>query len=124
MFTFTSIVVIVFGILQIILFFKVWIMTNDVQAIKKRISSNEYTIKEYIIMDDKDTAFKAIKEELVKRLNEIYPYYSKKENFVKRIDFVDEYVGYAKEIGRELPEHLKSAEAFWDYCMKLCYKGE
>lgn len=34
---FTSIVVIVFGLLEIILFFKVWGMTNDVKMLKKTI---------------------------------------------------------------------------------------
>lgn len=33
---FTSIIVIVFGALQIILFFKVWGMTNDVRKIKNK----------------------------------------------------------------------------------------
>lgn len=34
MMTFTSIIIIVFGILQIILFFKLWQMTNDVRKLK------------------------------------------------------------------------------------------
>ncbi|WP_321437305.1 hypothetical protein [uncultured Bacteroides sp.] len=35
MYEFLSIILIVFGILQIILFFKTWIMTNDVKKIKE-----------------------------------------------------------------------------------------
>lgn len=35
MYEFLSVILIVFGILQIILFFKVWIMTNDVKKIKE-----------------------------------------------------------------------------------------
>lgn len=38
---FVSIVIIVFGILQIILFFKLWEMTNDVKEIRKAISPNK-----------------------------------------------------------------------------------
>lgn len=38
---FVSIVIIVFGILQIILFFKLWGMTNDVKKIRKAISPNK-----------------------------------------------------------------------------------
>lgn len=34
MFTFVGIIIIVFGILQIILFFKVWGMTNNVNEMK------------------------------------------------------------------------------------------
>lgn len=37
---FTSIIVIVFGVLQIILFFKVWGMTNDVRKIKNILELN------------------------------------------------------------------------------------
>lgn len=36
MLTFTGLVVIVFGILQIILFFKIWGMTNDIREIKNK----------------------------------------------------------------------------------------
>lgn len=38
---FVSIVIIVFGVLQIILFFKLWGMTNDVKKIRKAISPNK-----------------------------------------------------------------------------------
>lgn len=38
---FVSIVIIVFGILQIILLFKLWGMTNDVKKIRKAISPNK-----------------------------------------------------------------------------------
>lgn len=38
---FVSIVIIVFGILQIILFFKLWGMANDVKKIRKAISPNK-----------------------------------------------------------------------------------
>ncbi len=37
---FLGIVFVIIGILQIILFFKVWIMTNDVREIKNNTSSN------------------------------------------------------------------------------------
>lgn len=39
--TFTGVVMIVFGILQIILFFKVWGMTNHVKRIWKQMNSND-----------------------------------------------------------------------------------
>ena len=38
---FVSIVIIVFGILQFILFFKLWGMANDVKKIRKAISPNK-----------------------------------------------------------------------------------
>lgn len=36
MYLFIGIVIIVFGILQIILFFKLWIMTNDIREIRNQ----------------------------------------------------------------------------------------
>lgn len=40
--TFTGIVMIAFGILQIILFFKVWGMTNNVKLIWKKIDNKDF----------------------------------------------------------------------------------
>jgi hypothetical protein len=37
--TLISVVLVIWGILEIILFFKVWGMTNDVENIKKNISN-------------------------------------------------------------------------------------
>lgn len=41
MMTFTGIIIIVFGVLQIILFFKLWIMTNDIRKIKNKYLGDE-----------------------------------------------------------------------------------
>ena len=35
-------IIIIFGVLQIILFFKIWIMTDDVTKIKNTIQANGY----------------------------------------------------------------------------------
>lgn len=48
-----SIIIIVFGILQIILFFKVWGMTDDVKRIKKNL------------IDGADVSFESAKKELL-----------------------------------------------------------
>lgn len=39
LFSFFSIIMIVFGVLQIILFFKIWGMTNDIRALKNHFIS-------------------------------------------------------------------------------------
>lgn len=41
-----SIILIVFGVLQIILFFKLWGMTNDVRKIKERITPKDDNLDE------------------------------------------------------------------------------
>lgn len=43
---FLGIVLVVFGILQIILFFKIWGMTNDVREIKEKYLSSNSTISQ------------------------------------------------------------------------------
>lgn len=42
MLTFVGIIIIVFGILQIILFFKVWGMTNDIKKIKNKYVGDSF----------------------------------------------------------------------------------
>lgn len=39
MYTFLSVILIIFGILQIILFFKLWGMTNDIRRISEKLVS-------------------------------------------------------------------------------------
>lgn len=71
----TSVVIIAFGVLQIILFFKVWGMTNDVREIKNNtINSLLDEAHKQIIIGNKDKAFEIYQrlyvEELIK-LSEI-----------------------------------------------------
>lgn len=75
MYTFVSIIVIVFGILQIILFFKVWSMTNDVRSIKGQMSNSEYSFRRYMLLGEKEKAYNLVKDTLVKRLIEKYETY-------------------------------------------------
>lgn len=67
----TSIVIIAFGILQIILFFKIWGMTNDVRKLGKNIIGNSLDeAHKQIILGNKDKAFDIYKrlyvEDLIK----------------------------------------------------------
>lgn len=61
MLTFTGWIVIIFGILQIILFFKVWIMTDNVSRIKKNLidgtDASLETAKKEIMLGHPDKAF-------------------------------------------------------------------
>lgn len=43
-----SLVMLVFGILQIILFFKLWGMTNDIRSMKNQSKENNKEIEYYI----------------------------------------------------------------------------
>lgn len=66
-----SIILIVFGVLQIILFFKVWGMTNNV----KKISSYIYADKDlsyYILLGDRENLAKALEESMLKEISFSY----------------------------------------------------
>ena len=72
---FVSIVIIVFGILQIILFFKLWGMTNDVKKIRKslpNVSSDLSTAKMEFIIGNTDKAKEMLKKEFVLDVYESY----------------------------------------------------
>ena len=72
---FVSIVIIVFGILQIILFFKLWGMTNDVKKIRKslpNVSSDLSPAKMEFIIGDTDKAKEMLKKEFVLDVYESY----------------------------------------------------
>lgn len=64
MYAFLSVILIIFGILQIILFFKLWGMTNDVRHISEKIwgrSNNNYSqleksIWQFLLENKKDKA--------------------------------------------------------------------
>lgn len=58
-----GIIILIFAILQIVLFFKLWRMTNDVHLIKenKQISSNDqeeilWLLRKYILLGDTNKA--------------------------------------------------------------------
>ena len=72
---FVSIVIIVFGILQIILFFKLWGMTNDVKKIRKslpNVSSDLSPAKMEFISGNTDKAKEMLKKEFVLDVYESY----------------------------------------------------
>lgn len=78
MFSIVGITIIVFGILQIILFFKIWGMTDDIRAIKNKYINNvedsaiptssnrlQYEVGDLVVSvkDDKQMRIKEIKGE-------------------------------------------------------------
>lgn len=76
--TFTGIVMIAFGILQIILFFKIWGMTNDVSKIKNKLQEdlNDETIllkaQLFALDGDKQQSFDLYKESFHKSIIELF----------------------------------------------------
>lgn len=90
--TFTGIVMIAFGVLQIILFFKMWIMTNDVKELKnlyadrsKELASSinrlSDVIKSSMPKEDKQPAKKSVipEKKVEEPIKELYKEAPKKE---------------------------------------------
>ena len=72
---FVSIVIIVFGILQIILFFKLWGMTNDVKKIKSSFPMSIAGIspaKIEFAIGNKEKAEEMVKREFISDVYKIY----------------------------------------------------
>ncbi len=74
-----SIVLLIFGVLQIILFFKVWGMTNDVKKMKERLEkdqSNEDSIiieaQSKVLEGDKEKAYKLYQKAFYLSIVDLY----------------------------------------------------
>ena len=112
---FLSIIIILFGILQVILFFKIWVMTNDVRFIKKSITNSEYDFIHYMLLGEKEKAFNLIKLQLFKLLISFI-----EKNRWNKTEFIDdEYVEKAELTGYKLPSYLQNANSFWNYYDEL-----
>lgn len=97
----TSIIIIAFGVLQIILFFKVWGMTNDVGKLRKNIIGNSLDeAHKQIIIGNKDKAFDIYKrlyaEELIRISIESSDYF---EEYHSRL--VEKYKYELSKLGDE-----------------------
>ena len=114
----TSIIIIAFGILQIILFFKVWGMTNDVRDIKQKLEKTEQSTpdyKFYMLSGENVKAYILIRDMLVKELVDMASRYNE-ENFIKvGNNIISKYSGQLKETGHPIPDFLLSAEKFIEY---------
>lgn len=74
--TITGIIIIVFGILQIILFFKMWGMTNDIKEMRKKTCS-QYTadhpfLKTLIITGEYDEAYRILHRSFATEVQNLY----------------------------------------------------
>lgn len=116
-----SIIIIVFGVLQIILFFKIWGMTNNISLINKKIK--EHTYEYYMLIGDKEMAFKTLKEEMVSRLLNIKMETYSKDSFIQIAnEEISNYIKLMEMTGFKIPLHLTSAEAFIAYKKEINLK--
>lgn len=87
---FVSIVIIVFGVLQIVLFFKLWEMTNDVKKQLKAISIKSRRMideAQLLCLDgEKEKAFRCYKQSFLMSIVELYNNISQKYNVALKED--------------------------------------
>ena len=90
-------IIIIFGVLQIILFFKIWIMTDDVTKIKNTIQANGYPngispAKFELAMGNIEKAKELATREFISDIYKIYSNVLKSENeeYVKRFNVIEQ----------------------------------
>lgn len=108
-----SFVLVVFGILQVILFFKLWGMTNDVADIKKHLQSKEvddsglYQVKECLMNGESAEAEEELDKIAEKLATDIM--YQKIPRIVAKESFVALEAQY-KAMGKDMPEFIMSVK--------------
>lgn len=114
----TAIVLIAFGILQIVLFFKIWEMTNDVKKITTKFLSNNLLDEaqfEYLRGNTEEAEklfLESFYRELMKNHNSRLTYYEKKQ---KDENIYSYYQSLAGKTGFKMPdkENYNQPEKFF-----------
>lgn len=118
-FTFMGIVMIVWGILEIILFFKIWGMTNNIKALKQEYVTDEkldddYALQSYlitnVILGNIEKAKKAL---ILNFIKNVEANYTNKNGSIR--PYVDSLKAQFEKIGEELPPYISKMETFGDY---------
>lgn len=117
---FISFIVFVFGILEIILFFKIWGMTNRVKNIDLKVPNRNFTFDFYALTGEKEKAYALLRNQLVEELLSEIEFYNYKSGFVKEADrIIESKKSKLNLINCELPSHLSSGECFAEYYCKM-----
>lgn len=112
MFSFVGIIIIVFGILQIILFFKMWGMTNDVKQIKEALPntpSNLSPAQMEFIIGNTEKAKEIAKREFILEIYQIY------RKALKGYITDSEYLNCFNSIENEYRSRFDNASSFIEF---------
>lgn len=114
--TFTGIVMIAFGILQIILFFKIWAMTNNVREIKGKLEENisDDTIllkaQLFALDGDKQQSFNLYKESFHKSIIELFNKTISEFGDKDNLDYKERNEYYKSEYKKVVKYYIKRVE--------------
>lgn len=120
MLNFVSVIIIIFGILQIILFFKLWGMTNNVERINNKVrgrlsdSNLGWEIRKSILKGDKKRAEDLLFDEFIYDLKQkcnVYNGGSDEEIAELKAD----YSKYYEQINSKLPESIQCLKSKGDF---------
>lgn len=104
---------IVFGVLQIVLFFKIWEMTTNISEIKNRIFENDYTsdANYYYLLGDIDKAEKLLNEAFLKEISNISSRTTSEDNWAQNFEKLkSKYSKAFEKINRESPDFNKYSD--------------
>ena len=125
--TFISIITVIGGILEIILFFKIWGMTNDIKALKKDhfnetvFESNADIarfLRKNLVMGNVDNVKRILFQEFIYNVEIAYEQlalysYEKPKQFIR--PYIESLQKQLDKIGEELPVYIQRMETFGDY---------
>ncbi len=137
LFTFIGIILLIWGILEIILFFKIWRMTNDVNKLKNNLTNSALTqyekkskLRTLLIMGNKEEAkrliiydfilkieseYQEIRKTLSIKVDETYEGALEKALNKPIDDYKNTLEKELKLFGIDVPECIKSMNTFKDF---------
>lgn len=114
MIDFLTIVLLIFGVLQIILFFKMWGMTNDVNRITKKLQCEKdktWNVRRALLYGDQELAKRELMDCIISDFEKFgdggYGF-----NCVE--DIISKYEPAFKQLGMEIPDNLKAIKSYAD----------
>jgi hypothetical protein len=122
-----ALVMLVASALQIVLFFKVWIMTNDVRALREnyvKYSNFAFDIRKMLLFGEKEKARDILLDRFIEKIenfnydgiehNEYYE--TVKQNIDNKFNEAKKEFEFSlKKIGEELPESIKNLRSGNDF---------
>lgn len=108
MIDFLSIILLIFGVLQIILFFKVWGMTNNVKKIAKKLQCEKdktWNVRRALLYGDKELAKKELLDCII---SDFERFGDGGYGFDDTKAIIDKYEPAFKQLGIEIPENLRN----------------
>ncbi len=125
-----SIIFLVFGVLQIILFFKIWGMTNDVKKLTEHLThpqlsqedDTDIKMRWLLLKDEVDSAEELLLSQFAKNVEQSYDFYTRVQGLHQELAFTQDITSYVdtlkknyKVLGKDIPEKIASMKTIGDY---------